>query len=699
VDLTFGFSGDVDGRWRPYDSVNTPAPGQTVPVFDQQNFDYFIFLGDTIYETASAGSPALTLTTSNSATPAQLFSDYRGRYLQQLQPVNPRGVPGLQSFFASTGTYTLYDNHELGNKQDINGGAPPGGPIAGQSSGAGVDPTNPAFDVNTTGTFINQTGSFQALEQAYLDYHPIRETTVNAPGDPRSNGTKQLYYEQPWGANSVFFNLDDRSYRDIRMKTAAGADDTGPRADNPDRTMLGATQLNWFEQSLLAAQNQGTTWKFVAISSPIDQIGVNGDSTGKFINITSGSAFSTGTNDGKSWQGEYRAERNALLKFIADNHITNVVFLSTDDHQLRINELDYSPSGQTAVQSSYVRVPGDVFEIVTGPMGATGPEGVTDHSFANIKSLADSLANKQLSFGIDPIGLDPNYPGLHNVYREGDPTAGTNPQPVDFYSPDTFNWTTLHVSADGQTLTVQTYGINSFAANTLPEPNSAANPVRLIQSFQVTAIPTVALTPDQKFVNAVFSQVLRRNADPTGLAFWSGLLSNGVLRAQVAAGILISPEARGVQVNALSRQYLHRDADTTGQQTFVAFLNTGGTLEQVAALIISSPEYFQNRANGDNNAFLDAVYQDTLGRGVDVAGRLIFSNFLSAGGSRSAAAAAILGSPEYQARLVQGLYETYLGRSADPLGLQLFTSALAGGTRDEAVIAFLLGSAEFGQRV
>ena len=45
--------------------------------------------------------------------------------------------------------------------------------------------------------------------------------------------------------------------------------------------------------------------------------------------------------------GGYRAERNALLKFIADHHVQNVVFLATDDHQNRINELLYSPSGQT----------------------------------------------------------------------------------------------------------------------------------------------------------------------------------------------------------------------------------------------------------------------------------------------------------------------------------------------------------------
>ena len=69
-------------------------------------------------------------------------------------------------------------------------------------------------------------------------------------------------------------NADSRSYRDIRLKTSdASADDTGPRADNPHRTFLGATQLAWLKQTLLDAQNNGTTWKFVSVSDPIDQIG------------------------------------------------------------------------------------------------------------------------------------------------------------------------------------------------------------------------------------------------------------------------------------------------------------------------------------------------------------------------------------------------------------------------------------------
>ena len=447
VAVRFGFSGDADGQWRPYPSTQD---------FNKLNLDYFVFIGDTIYETKSTGSEACT---DPFANPKQALADYYRKYREQLEPVTTGGFSSLQRFFAAGGNYTLIDNHELGNKQFINGGAP-----AGTPAGIGVNASNPTNDVNTTDTFINKTDGFKALVKAYSDYEPIREKIISASGDPRTDGTQQLYFAQQWGANSIFINLDDRSYRDIRIKTAAGADDTGVRANNPQRTMLGKTQLNWFKQTLLNAQRNHVLWKIIAISSPIDEGGDNG---------------------GKSWIGGYRAERNEVLKFIAENKIDNVVFLSTDDHQNRINELTYfadlnDPTSRTLVP--------DAFTIVAGPIGASGPDQIKVHSFSAIKLLTDGIVALQKAKGLNPLGLDSKFPGLQNVFREGDPEADTLRQPVDFYTPDTFNYVTLDISADGKTLSVNTYGINSYAPNTFPEP-VMVGPIRRILGFQIKRTP------------------------------------------------------------------------------------------------------------------------------------------------------------------------------------------------------------------
>jgi hypothetical protein len=88
-----------------------------------------------------------------------------------LQPARS-GQQSLQLLLAPTGTYTLLDNHELGNRSLQSGGAPPGAP---QGS------TDPIFDVNRTGSYNNKTLAFQTIEKSYLDYHPTRFFIIGSP--------------------------------------------------------------------------------------------------------------------------------------------------------------------------------------------------------------------------------------------------------------------------------------------------------------------------------------------------------------------------------------------------------------------------------------------------------------------------------------------------------------------------------------
>jgi hypothetical protein len=156
------------------------------------------------------------------------------------------------------------------------------------------------------------------------------------------------------------------------------------------------------------------------------------------------------------------------------------VFLTTDDHQNRFNELRYADPkrpGRT------IPVPG-AFTIVAGPLGAGGPDQITRHDFPAIKSITDTLVAKQLAQGLEPIGLDAKFPGLTNLFREGDGDADRLRQPVDFYSPDTFNYVVLDISRDGRTLSVDTWGIPSYKENIFPEPAVIGAP-RHILGFQI----------------------------------------------------------------------------------------------------------------------------------------------------------------------------------------------------------------------
>ena len=535
----FAFSGDMDGLMRPY-----PLASQVAG----ENLDFYFNCGDTIYENASAStgnfndalsllnspdslwkiSPSVTLSGSSAslngvpvggttfATQALLFTDYNKKYREQFLPVNIGGQNGLQSFYAGQANYTVNDNHELGNRQYINGGAPAGGSVGGASgtdmaTGRGVDARNggsgnvsnvndaadllSSTQLSALGGFMNQSTGFLTLQSVFSNYMPIKDRgTVSAPADPRTHGTKQLYFAQQWGRNAVYIQVDDRSYRDIRIKTATGsADDTGSRADNASRKYLGATQLAWLEQQLLAAEQAGTPWKFIGISNPIDQIGpISGALTS--VTATAMQPFSgnasygpVASDGGKAYIGGYRAERNALLKFIADHQIKNVVFMATDDHQNRVNEVTYSPTEQTGTNASYVKVP-YCFSIVCGPLGATGPDLFVNHDWTSVQGAANLIANAQVTAGVEPIGLI-GYPGLHDVKRDqgGTLVTETTPQYADFYSPDTFNYNVLDVSADGKTLTVTSKGIKSTAQNSALEYDATGNPAHTIFQFSVDA--------------------------------------------------------------------------------------------------------------------------------------------------------------------------------------------------------------------
>ena len=524
----FAFSGDCDGRFRPFPSTYN---------FADNNFDFFAFLGDTMYENAASPGPQGTSAAVRAPdiNSQNALTDLRRKFRENISPVPGASsqFPGLQNFFAAQANYTLLDNHELCS--NIGGNSKGKGPFqcggAAQSTSATYDPTNSANDANATGSYANQQAGFGVCQQAFRNYEPIREHVVSAPGDSRSNGTQQMYLAQQWGKNLIFIHTDDRSYADQRMLTPTGADDTGSRADNPQRTRLGATQLAWLEQQLSNAQSAGTPWKIVTVSDPMDQ------------NVPVGGAAITSQNvslsdGGKSWMGAYRAERNILMKYIADNHIANVVFLATDDHLTRINELLYVPDPVNApAVEAYVPT---CFSIITGPIGASGPELTTDHSISNIQSISTSIASQEKALGVNPIGLDPAFPGLHDVVREGDPNANTVRQAFDFFSPDTFNYTTLDVGADGKTLTVSTFGINSYQVNVFPDP-SVTGPVRQILSFQVDANPSpvvsISANAASGAVNSAIllsiNSVLTNPAFPQTIAIQ---ISNVPLSATLSAG-------------------------------------------------------------------------------------------------------------------------------------------------------------------
>jgi hypothetical protein len=199
-------------------------------------------------------------------------------------------------------------------------------------------------------------------------------------------------------------------------------------------------------------------------------------------------------------------------------------------------------------------------------------------------------------------------------------------------------------------------------------------------------------TANQRFITEVYRDLLHRQTDAGGLAFWSGLLDQGISRSQVVFAIESCPtlEYRHIQVENTYRALLQRPADPQGMGSGVAFLQAGGSVEQLAVLIIGSPEYAQ-KSGRTNAGFLKALYQDALYRAVDAGGQAFWDQALAGGTSRAAVAAAFFASDEYRTDLVQSYYHQFLDRTAEPAGLNTWFTHLRNGDSDERVLADIVG--------
>ncbi len=95
------------------------------------------------------------------------------------------------------------------------------------------------------------------------------------------------------------------------------------------------------------------------------------------------------------------------------------------------------------------------------------------------------------------------------------------------------------------------------------------------------------------FVIAVYQDVLNRNPDPGGQAFWVGALNNGQLtRNQVATGLINTPERHVKLVTSYYLDFFRRQPDSFGLAFWVDQLNSGllGDAD-VAIALLASPEF------------------------------------------------------------------------------------------------------------
>ena len=318
TNIHFSWSGDSDvtiingkpvfGNWKSLFSALLERP------------NFFIYLGDTIYSQDRAGS--VSGIPDPRAPDAETLDEYRQLYK------GSRNVPALHALLQRVPIYASWDDHEV--RSDW----------AGQT----VDP------------FFYNIGN-----KAFREYMPIGEDQTAETNSGCAGPTQFRVFH--WGKEADVIIIDTRSCRSANAQVACGGDLAPTLPDpirkqlaeffpnpvpagcldainNPTRTMLGITQKAMFKEALA---HSTAKYKFVISSVSMQQLYVL---------------------PYEGWEG-YAAERKEILNFIQDNHIENVIFLTTDQHINTMNEVSID---------HFTNLKPIAFEFITGPIAALTDE-------------------------------------------------------------------------------------------------------------------------------------------------------------------------------------------------------------------------------------------------------------------------------------------------------------------------------------
>ncbi len=319
-DITFVWSGDTAGQgW----GINPEWGGMKIyEVMRQHEPDFFIHSGDTVY--ADGPIPAelplpdggvwKNVTTEAKSKVAESLDEFRGQWQYNLLDNNVRRLNAEVPIFAQ------WDDHET-----VNNWYP-----------------NEVLDMDKYR--VKEVALLAArANQAFHEYNPTRQHATDR---------ERVYRALPYGPMLDIFFLDMRSYR---------ADNSPNRqaARGPETEFLGRDQIRWLKQSLL---NSRATWKVIASDMPIGIMVRDGEQN-----------FENGANgDGPVLGREHDIAE--VLRFIKQNEIKNVVWLTADVHYTAAHY--YDPNKAQFQDFT------PFWEFVSGPLnaGSFGP-GEMDNTF------------------------------------------------------------------------------------------------------------------------------------------------------------------------------------------------------------------------------------------------------------------------------------------------------------------------------
>lgn len=281
----------------------------------RRNADYFVHVGDYIYEARGDGQKVAGENTYGDGraldrVPAPdheivSLEDYRLRYGSY------RKDKDLQTLHQEMAFFGIWDDHEVADNSYNHGTADGNNTETGAVRG------------------VRFTERKLAAVKAYYEWMPIRQVDTT--------DSLRIWRSFRYGKLADLFMLDTRNFdRDLTdlywntQQVAAISNDT-------DRSLMGGKQEQWLYRNMINSQQRGAIWKVVS-----QQIVTNWQNYGT-------PSFSYNYD---AWQG-YRSNRRRFFDTIVNNKIDNTVILSGDSHanwvydtvpEDRLNNTAYDPA-------------------------------------------------------------------------------------------------------------------------------------------------------------------------------------------------------------------------------------------------------------------------------------------------------------------------------------------------------------------
>ena len=344
--IRFQWSGDICGQGY---GINPDLGGMTIfRTMELRDPDFFICCGGHIYADGLMEAEQLlpdgtlwrNVLIPEKTRVAETLDDFRGNYRYNLLDGS------LRSFNARVAQINQWDDHEVHNNWY------PGEIL-----------TDPRYGENQVDVLARN------ARQAFFDYLPIN----SSPHTPQ-----RIYRRLRQGPLLDIFVLDMRSYR--------GPNGTNDQAlAGKDTALLGETQLKWLMAELSASK---ALWKVVTSDMPLGLV------VGKV------GAYEAVANGNGPVQGrEHEIAR--LLKFIKDQSINNLVFLTADVHYTAAHH--YHPDRAQFQDFN------PFWEFVSGPLnaGTFGPSLLDDTFGPEVvyqRHPPDGLSNLPPSAGFQFFG-------------------------------------------------------------------------------------------------------------------------------------------------------------------------------------------------------------------------------------------------------------------------------------------------------